>query len=92
MPVTREPPVPRRVGKFFAHAFNQSLNIVAVRRSEDDLNAWAGKTDRWTVLRPPYGCRCPHQLSFPVNICQYMTQSARNDSQGCANEAGRFFS
>ena len=33
-----------------------------------------------------------HQLSFPVNICQYITQSALNDHHGFPNVAGLFFS
>ncbi len=33
-----------------------------------------------------------YQLNFPVSICQYITQSALNDSQGWSNVAGRFFS
>ena len=33
-----------------------------------------------------------HQLSFPVSICQYITQSALNESQGWSKVAGRFFS
>ena len=34
----------------------------------------------------------PYQLSFPVSICQYITQSPMKEYSGRANEAGRFFS
>ncbi len=48
-------------------------------------------------IKRPYrvGTACPpydHQLSFPVSICQYIIQSALNDSQGWSKVAGRFFS
>ncbi|VXB68883.1 hypothetical protein MASSI9I_50062 [Massilia sp. 9I] len=33
-----------------------------------------------------------YQLSLPVSICQYITQSARKENHGCENEAGLFFS
>lgn len=38
------------------------------------------------------GLSADYQLSLPVSICQYITQSARNENQGWEKEAGRFFS
>lgn len=83
----------RSVGKFPAHAFKPwCCNPCRCLHRDYHRVGRNLPTLRFPLIDRHWTEAGLYQLSLPVNICQYITQSARNDNQGCEKEAGRFFS